>query len=130
MPTAAAHPLRPAKRQSLGQTVADSLRDAVYSGRLPPGQRIGQVQVARELGVSQTTVREALTILEHEGLVDREANQGAVVRQLSREDIEEIVTLRANLEAMAIRRLIRQANPEHLEELQENIRAMQAVRGA
>jgi DNA-binding GntR family transcriptional regulator len=130
MPTADAQSLRPAKRQSLGQTVADSLRDAVYTGRLQSGQRIGQVQVARELGVSQTTVREALTILEHEGLVDREANQGAVVRQLSRADIEEIVTLRSNLEAMAVRRLIAQANPEHVEALQQNIRTMQTTRGA
>lgn len=130
MPTAASQTLHPAKRQSLGQSVADSLRDAVYSGRLQPGQRIGQVQVARELGVSQTTVREALTILEHEGLVDREANQGAVVRQLSRPDIEEIVTLRAALEGMAVRRLIRQANPEHVAQLRQNIRAMQASRGA
>src|SRR5690242_17528754 len=98
MPTAAAEPLRPAKRQSLGQSVADSLRDAVYSGRLQPGQRIGQIQVAREMSVSQTTVREALTILEHEGLVEREANQGALVRQLTRADVEEIVTLRATIE--------------------------------
>ena len=126
----AAEPLRPAKRQPLGQSVADSLREAVYSGRLRPGQRIGQIQVARELGVSQTTVREALTILEHDGLVEREANQGAVVRQLARTDVEEIVTLRATLEAMAVRLLIRQAKPEHLEALRENIRAMGSVRGA
>lgn len=130
MSTAAVADLRPAKRQSLGQTVATSLREAIYSGRLAPGQRIGQVQVARELGVSQTTVREALTILEHEGLAVREANQGAVVCHLSRTDIEEIVTLRANLEAMAVRRLIAQANPEHVELLRQNIRTMQSVRDA
>src|SRR5579871_5011284 len=99
VPTNPAPSLPPAKRQSLGQTVAASLRDAIYSGRLLPGQRIGQIQVAREMGVSQTTVREALTSREHEGLAVREANQGAVVCQLSRADIEEIVTLRANLEA-------------------------------
>jgi len=125
----AANALRPTKRLPLGQAVAGSLRDAIYTGRFPPGQRIGQAIVARELGVSQTTVREALTTLEHEGLVDREANQGAAVRQLSRADIEEIVTLRANLETMAVRRLIQQANPEHLEILQQNIRAMQTTAG-
>jgi DNA-binding GntR family transcriptional regulator len=130
MPTAAIPVFRPAKRQSLGQSVAASLRDAIYSGRLQPGQRIGQIQVARELSVSQTTVREALTILEYDGLAVREANQGAIVRQLSRTDIEEIITLRANLEAMALRRLIAQANPEHVELLRQNIRATQAVRAA
>lgn len=130
MSSPAAHVLRPAKRQPLGSTVADSLREAIYSGRLQPGQRIGQAVVARELGVSQTTVREALTVLEHEGLVDREANQGATVRQLSRADIEEIVSLRANLETMAVCRLIGQAKAEHIELLRENIRSMESVRGA
>lgn len=128
--TTLANVLKPAKRQPLGHTVAESLRDAIYSGRVRSGQRIGQAIVARELGVSQTTVREALTILEHEGLVDREANQGAVVRQLSRADIEEVVSLRANLETMAVRRVIRQANPEHLEMLRQNIRTMQTAAGA
>jgi DNA-binding GntR family transcriptional regulator len=121
--------LEPAKRRSLGATVAESLRDAIYSARFRAGQRIGQAIVARELGVSQTTVREALTTLEHEGLVDREANQGAIVRRLSRADIEEVTTLRANLEAMAVRLLIRQANPEHLELLRHNVRTMRATAG-
>lgn len=124
---AALFQLKPASRQSLGQSVADSLRDAIYAGRFRSGQRIGQASVARELGVSQTTVRDALATLEHEGLVERQLNQGAVVTQLSREDIEEITTLRINLEAMAVRRLIRQGNPEHSQALEENIQSMKGA---
>ncbi len=130
MPPSAAGNLKPARRQPLGQAVADSLRDAIYSGQLQAGARIGQAAVARAMGVSQTTVREAFAVLEHEGLVDREMNQGVVVRVLSPGDIEEIVSLRANLEAMAVRRLIRQANPEHLKALQQNVRQMRATAGA
>jgi DNA-binding GntR family transcriptional regulator len=119
--------LKPAKRQPLGHAVADSLREAIYSGRFRPGQRIGQVSVAQELGVSQTTVRDALAALERDGLVERAVNQGAVVTQLSREDIEEITSLRVELESMAARRLIQQANPAHLAALEDNIRNMKAV---
>lgn len=120
----------PAARQPLGRAVADSLRDAIYAGQLRPGQRIGQAVVARQLGVSQTTVREALSTLEHEGLVAREVNQGAVVSELSPEDVEEVVTLRTDLEAMAVRLLIRRGDPEHLAALRRNVRAMKAAAGA
>jgi DNA-binding GntR family transcriptional regulator len=119
--------LKPAKRQPLGHAVADSLREAIYSGRFRPGQRIGQVSVAQELGVSQTTVRDALAALERDGLVERAVNQGAVVTELSRDDIEEITSLRIDLESMAARRLIQQANPAHLDSLEENIRTMKGT---
>jgi DNA-binding GntR family transcriptional regulator len=122
--------LNPAKRQSLGQAVAEVLRDAIYSGRFRPGERIAQAVIAQELDVSQTTVRDALATLEYEGLVKRTANQGAVVTKLSRSDIDEIISLRTALEVMAIQQVIRQATAEQLEQLEENIRAMQASSGA
>ncbi len=129
MPVDSIARLKPAKRQSLGQTVAEVLRDAIYSGRFRPGQRIAQAVIAQEMGVSQTTVRDALATLEYEGLLKRGANQGALVTKLSRGDIEEIVSLRTMLEAMAIRQVIRQATAEQLEQLEENIQAMQASSG-
>jgi DNA-binding GntR family transcriptional regulator len=121
-----ASPLRPAKRASLGGSVADSLREAIFRGRFRPGDRIGQIMVAQELSVSQTTVRDALATLEREGLVERIQNQGAVVVELSRADIEEIITLRTTLELMAIRRVVNRATPEQLDELEDNIKAMQS----
>jgi DNA-binding GntR family transcriptional regulator len=124
MPAGIAVRLKPAKRLSLGQTVAHSLRDAIYNGRFQPGERIAQAAIAQELGVSQTTVRDAFATLEREGLVKRGANQGAIVTELSPTDVEEIVTLRTTLEAMAIRRVIQNATAEQLEQLEENIREM------
>jgi DNA-binding GntR family transcriptional regulator len=124
MPVSSAARLKPAKRLSLGQTIAHSLRDAIYNGRFRPGERIAQAAIAQELGVSQTTVRDAFATLEREGLVKRSANQGAIVTELSPTDIEEIVTLRTTLEAMAIRRVIQNATAEQLEQLEENIREM------
>jgi DNA-binding GntR family transcriptional regulator len=122
--------LGPAKRRPLGQAVADVLRDGIYAGRFRPGERIAQAAVAQELGVSQTTVRDALSALEHEGLVRRGPNQGATVTRLSRDDIDEIITLRSALEAMAVRRVVRRATPEQLGQLEENVRVMRASSGA
>jgi len=130
MPTKNTARLKPPSRRPLGQTVAESLRDAIYTGRFRPGERIAQAVIARELGVSQTTVRDAFGTLEREGLVERSANQGAVVTELSRTDIEEVISLRTTLEAMAIRRVIRDATPEQLERLDENVREMAHTWGA
>jgi DNA-binding GntR family transcriptional regulator len=126
MTLGAAAPLRPAKRQSLGQAVAEVLRNAIFSGRFPPGAKIAQALIAQEMEVSQTTVRDAFATLENEGILKRNANQGAVVSRLSREDVKEIVSLRTTLEVMAIRQVIRHATPEQLEQLEENIREMKA----
>ncbi|HEV3260688.1 MAG TPA: GntR family transcriptional regulator [Gemmataceae bacterium] len=130
MPITSAARLKAPKRRPLGQTIAESLRDAIYTGRFRPGQRVAQAVIARELGVSQTTVRDALATLEREGLVQRTANQGALVTSLSRNDVEEIISLRTALEAMAIRQVIRDATPEQLEQLDENIQAMTGSWGA
>jgi DNA-binding GntR family transcriptional regulator len=105
------------------------LREAVYGGRFRPGERIAQALIAQEMNVSQTTVRDALATLEHEGLVKRSANQGAVVTRLSPSDIEEIVSLRTTLEVMAIRRVIHQATADQLKQLDENIQSMKASWG-
>src|SRR5437763_11295938 len=111
-------------------TVADSLREGIFSGRFRPGQRIRQAIIAQELGVSQTTVRDALATLEREGLLKRHANQGGIVIKLSRSDVDEIVSLRTTLEVMAIRRVIRNATPEQLEQLEESIRELTCGWGA
>jgi len=122
--------LKPAKRLPLGHTVAESIRDAIYTGRFRPGDRIGQVGISQELGVSQTTVRDALAALAREGLVQRTVNQGAIVTHLSPADVDEIVSLRTALEAMAVRRVIQNATAEQLEQLEENIREMTHSWGA
>lgn len=78
-----------------------AIRNAIQSGELKPGQRIGPRELAEELGVSYTPVREALTLLEHEGFVSRQPNKGTYVRSMSRTQIEQIYSLRLLLEPMA-----------------------------
>lgn len=128
MPLSTTDPLKPARRQTLGQSVTNSLRDAIYRGRFRPGQRIAQNVVSQELGVSQAPVRDALAVLEREGLVRRgAANQGAVVTSLSRADVEEISSLRTALEVLAVKRVIRLATSDDLTLLEVNIRSMEST---
>ena len=80
------------------------IRAAILDGRLPPGQRLKEEELARELGISRTPVREALLILQAEGLVDAAPNRGAVVRSHAAGDLEDLYQLRALLEGYATRR--------------------------
>ncbi len=80
------------------------IRAAIVDGRLAPGQRLKEEELARELGISRTPVREALLILQAEGLVDAAPNRGAVVKALDADDLEDLYQLRALLEGHAARR--------------------------
>jgi DNA-binding GntR family transcriptional regulator len=93
--------LRAAPRTS--QVVANELRDALLTGRFGPGQRLKEEDLARELGVSRTPVREAMLILQNEGLLEAEPNRGMAVRSYALDDLDGHYRLRALLEGYAAR---------------------------
>jgi DNA-binding GntR family transcriptional regulator len=78
------------------------LREGILRGDLAPGLVVSQVQLARELGVSRTPLREAVRMLQREGLVDGEANRMVRVASFSIEDVEELYAVRIANEALAI----------------------------
>lgn len=82
--------------------VVSELRAAIVSGRLPPGSRIGQVEVAQSYGTSRLPVRLALRQLHHEGLVRVTPNAGARVSEFDAAELEEIYRIREQLEPMLI----------------------------
>src|SRR6185437_6967121 len=90
------------RREPIAGQIAESIRAMIVGGQLNPGERIVESRIAREIGVGQPTVREALVALEHEGLVVRHANQGCVVTELGRDDIRQLVRIRAELEVLAV----------------------------
>lgn len=100
-PTATDAATRRTRARSL--VIADHVREAILSGVLPPGQRINEVHLARDLGVSRTPTRAALHALGAEGLLDYEANRGFTVRSYSAESIAEAFEIRAVLEGLACR---------------------------
>jgi DNA-binding GntR family transcriptional regulator len=89
-----------------GQHVAlvhDRLRDAILRGELPAGQTTSQVTLARDFDVGRTPLREALRLLQREGLVVSEPNRRVRIAELSSADAEELYVMRIALEAVAIR---------------------------
>src|SRR5437870_4046257 len=90
-------------RESVERRVVRTLRELIVTDRLPDGTPLVQREVAERLGVSQTPVRTALLQLEREGLVSTGATGRAVVRPLTREDLEEVYAARLGLEGLAAR---------------------------
>jgi DNA-binding GntR family transcriptional regulator len=83
--------------------VANELRAEILGGRMPPGTRIRQEEIAAQLGASRVPVREALRILEADGLVTLVANTGAWVAKLSLAECEEIYQIRERVEPLLLR---------------------------
>jgi DNA-binding GntR family transcriptional regulator len=86
---------------TLSTLVADKLETFILSGHLPAGERLNEVVLARELGVSRGPIREAARLLASQGLVEFVANKGAYVREVTRDELLEIYTLRSLLTGVA-----------------------------
>lgn len=91
-------------RPKMTDWVVDELRSAIIELRLPPGEPLREAAIADSLGVSKTPVREALSRLEHEGLVELTSFKGAVVSSYSRRDLVEMYELRELVEVWIVRR--------------------------
>ena len=91
----------PIARTTLHGEVTARLRDMIVEARLPAGERIQELEVARSLGVSRTPVREALKVLASEGLVELLPQRGAVVRAFTPKDAQDMLAMIALLEEYA-----------------------------
>ena len=97
---------KPAPSRTAVRHVVDELRKAISSGRVAPGTRLIELDLAEQFQVSRGPIREALRELSYEGLVTLRPNRGAVVSSLTAEDVLEVYVLRAVLGSVAIRQLI------------------------
>jgi DNA-binding GntR family transcriptional regulator len=107
------------RRLPIADQIAESIRDMIVAGDLNPGDRIVESRLARQIGVGQPTVREALVALEHQGLVVRKANQGCVVTSLTRNEISQILRIRGELETLAVELATEAAADSDVEKLQD-----------
>ncbi|MFA5536537.1 MAG: GntR family transcriptional regulator [Bacillota bacterium] len=101
----------------LREVVFETMREAIIKGSLAPGERLMEVQLAEELGVSRTPVREAIRKLELEGLVAMIPRKGAYVADYSIKDITEVFEIRAALESFAAGLACERATEQELDEL-------------
>lgn len=105
----------------------DAIREAILSGRFAPGQRLVADELAQEFGTSRMPVREALQRLENAGLVSITPHRGAVVSELSEQEIGEVYHIRAVLEGLAARLAAPHLGPADYERLNALIDDMAAT---
>jgi len=94
---------QPIPRRPLRHDILKILLDRILRGQLPIGQKLNEPQLAEELGVSRTPLREALVQLQHAGLVESRQGKGFLVTPLSAKDVEEVYPIIAELESLAVR---------------------------
>ena len=101
----------------LRDVVFQTLRGAILKGDLKPGERLMELQLASKLGVSRTPIREAIRMLEQEGLAVTIPRKGAEVAKMTEKDMEDVLQIRLSLEALAVRLSCENITPAALQEL-------------
>jgi DNA-binding GntR family transcriptional regulator len=115
---------QPADVRSLRDMAYEDMREAILSGVLPPGQRVKERDVADQMGISTTPVKEALRRLEQEGLVVSQPRRGAVVSGLVQIPVEEIEEIRGALEGIGARLAAERLTEAELQRLGELVTDM------
>jgi DNA-binding GntR family transcriptional regulator len=115
------------KPTTLAVETARHLREAIIRGDFPAGAHLNETQLTRELSLSRSPVREALRILESEGLVTLEPHRGAYVRAVSEQDLEEIFDVRLMIETHAVRRGLHRLSPHAIEPLRAAVAEARAA---
>ncbi len=111
-------------RRSVRGQVTARLLEAILMGELRPGDRIIETKLAKQLGVGQSTLREALQDLEYRDLVTRQANRGTYISGLTQKAVEDMYAVRLELEPMAAELARKRITEEHITELREILAKM------
>lgn len=101
----------------LRDVVFHTLREAILKGELKPGERLMELQLAAKLGVSRTPIREAIRMLEQEGLAVTVPRKGAEVAKMTEKDMEDVLQIREALDDLAVNLACDQITEEELEKL-------------
>jgi DNA-binding GntR family transcriptional regulator len=112
------------KRSTLMDRAFQQIREAIRSGKLKPGDRLVETQLAEEMQISRFPIREALRYLEKEGLVHARPFKGTYVTQLTEKDMEELYSLRSAIEELAVRILIKNIDEKQIKELESIVADM------
>lgn len=101
----------------LREVVFNTLRQAILTGELKPGERLMEIHLANRLGVSRTPIREAIRKLELEGLVTMIPRRGAEVAQITEKSMNDVLEVRRALDALCVELACERITQEKLEEL-------------
>ena len=111
----------------LRDVVFKTLREAILKGDLAPGERLMEIKLANQLGVSRTPIREAIRKLELEGLVVMVPRKGAEVAKITEKDLRDVLEVRASLEELAISLACERITDEKIAELKDALEQFSTV---
>ena len=106
--------------QTIREKVHSAVRAYIMNGRMAPGDRVVETRLAQELNISRTPVREALHMLEREGLLESVPRVGYRLKKITGAEVEEICEIRVVNETLAAQWAIQRMEPRHLKALEEN----------
>lgn len=112
---------------TVSEQIAARVGDRILSGAMPPGARIGEQELADEFAVSRGPIREALRILEREGLATLLARRGAIVTALSADELRDLLEVRAGLFELVVRKIGPQPTPELLTLLEAGVTRLEVL---
>ncbi len=107
------------QKRNISEELMDYIKQQILDGEIHPGDRIVETKLAKELGISQTPVREALRQLQGEGIITIIPNKGPIVTPLDRRAVFETYSIRSMLEGLAIRLVTQNATKEEVEDLEQ-----------
>ena len=110
---------------SLTEEIADVVRERILRGEYELGEKIKENQIATELSVSRTPIREAFKLLENEGLIDYIPNRGCFAKGFTKQDVEDIYAVRGSLEELAVMWAVERILPEEITALEEQCDMME-----
>ncbi|WP_458097914.1 GntR family transcriptional regulator [Roseomonas sp. WA12] len=110
-------PLTPSEGETLASALHHRLKAEISQGRLDPGSRLDEQDVAQRFGVSRTPVREAFRLLASNGLVELRGRQGAMVRSIGVHTLIEMFQVMGELEGLCARLAARRASPQQIERM-------------
>jgi len=105
----------------LRDVVFNKLRQEILTGKLKPGERLREIQLADKMGVSRTPIREAIRMLELEGLVRMLPRRGAEVAEITQKDLNDVIEVRTALEQLAIELACKHMTSSGIDLLKENV---------
>lgn len=107
------------KNKSMREKVYDTLKQMIIDGVIKPGERIIETEYSNKFQISRTPIREAIRMLELEGLVESQTTGGVIVKTLTREEISEIYKIRIALESLIIEEIIKKINNQNIKKLEK-----------
>lgn len=105
------------RQTSLRDEVVGAIRDAIIQGKFKPGEKIPEQELAEQLGVSRTPVREAIRILEQQGLVATRPKNGTYIVRISWAEVRDSLYVRMALEELAVREAVARLTPQEWDDL-------------